>query len=115
MAKATPLKAGFGPKDLGDFKVEKFNMFEENDLELYADLRNRANDRSNGIKIELMREYSRKTTVREGSGQDQCVTTTEEIILVVHYWQKKPKREKGDTDEKVSATKEDWAGDRAIG
>jgi hypothetical protein len=115
MAKVTPRKVGFGTQDLGEFAVEKFNMFEDDDLVRLAEFRNRANDRSRGIKIELMREYSRKTTTREGSGEDQVVTTTEEIILVVHYWQKPPKKEKGESNEKVSSKKEDWVGDSAAG
>lgn len=115
MAKATPVRVGFGTKDLGKFCIEKFNLFDDDQLLLLAEFRNRANERTNGIKIELMREYSRKTTTREGSGDDQVVTTTEEIYLVVHYWQKPPKRDKGDTNEKVSTSKDDWVGDRAAG
>ena len=101
MAGATPLKAPFGKKNHGTFRVEKFSMFEEDDLERYAELRNRANDASSGIVIEMMREYSRKTTDREGQGNDQRVTTTEEIILVVQYWEKTPRRKKGDNDAEI--------------
>ena len=114
-AKATALKAGFGPRNLGDFHIEKFSMFEDDDLERYADLRNRANDASKGIKIEMMREYSRKTTHREGQGNDQNVTTTEEIILVVHYWEKTPKRIKGDSDDEVKEASKEWSGERSLG
>lgn len=105
MAKVTALKAGLPGKNFGEFKVERFSMFEDDDLSKYADLRNRAADESLGIKIELMREYSRKTTTIEGSGEAQIVRTTEEIIMVVHYWQKKIAREKGDTDEDLQQEK----------
>jgi len=115
MASATPIRASFGNSDHGVFHAEKFSMFEDEDLERYADLRNRANDASNGIKIEMMREYSRKTTTREGSGQDQVVTTSEEIVLVVHYWAKEPQRTKGDSDEELQEAKKDWSGERSAG
>ena len=105
MAKVTPLRAGNSGKDFGEFKIEKFSMFDTEELEQYAELRNRASDQSNGIKIELMREYSRKTTTVEGSGESQVVTTTEEIILVVHYWEKPAARKKGDTDEDLEQEK----------
>lgn len=102
-AKATPVRTGFGPKDLGEFTVERFNMFDGDGAEKYAELRNKANDLSSGIKIEMVREYSRKTVVREGQGEDQVTTTKDEIWLVVHYWVKKPKRNKGDSDEEPTA------------
>jgi hypothetical protein len=115
MAKVTAVKAGFGPRNHGTFRIEKFSMFEEDDLERYAELRNRANDASQGVKIEMMREYSRKTTTREGAGNDQVVTTTEEVILVVHYWEKTPERTKGDSDEEVTEAKQDWSSERSLG
>jgi hypothetical protein len=115
MAKVTPLKAGFGPRNLGTFKIEKFSMFEEDELEKYADLRNRANDASQGVKIEMMREYERKVTTREGAGNDLVVTTTEEIILVVHYWEKTPKRNKGDSNDELQEAKKDWSDERTVG
>lgn len=114
-AKATPMKAGFGPTNFGTFRAEKFSMFEEDELEQYADLRNRASDASQGIKIEMMREYSRKTSTREGAGVDQVVTTTEEIILVVHYWEKPPKRKKGDSTDEITEAKKDWSTERKAG
>jgi hypothetical protein len=112
MAKVTQVKASFGNRNLGTFHAEKFSMFEEVDLERYAELRNRANDASNGIKIEMMREYSRKTTVREGQGEDQIVTTSEEVILVVQYWENKPERKEGDSDEELTEAKRDWSTER---
>ena len=112
MAKVTQVKAPFGSRNLGTFHAEKFSMFEDDDLERYAALRNRANDAANGIKIEMMREYSRKTTVREGQGEDQIVTTSEEIILVVQYWENKPKRKQGDSDEELTEAKKDWSAER---
>lgn len=105
MAKVTPLRAGISGKDFGEFKVEKFSMFDDAELAEYAALRNRAADQANGIKIELMREYTRKTTTIEGSGESQVVTTTEEIILVVHYWEKPAARKKGETDEDLEQEK----------
>jgi len=112
-AKATPLRAAFGPQNHGQFRVQKFSMFEEDDLERYAEFRNRANQAANGIKMELMREYSRKTTVVEGSGEEQVRTTSEEIVLVVQYWEKTPERQKGDNDEELTEAKKDWSTERS--
>lgn len=113
-AKATPMRASFGNQNLGDFHAEKFSMFEDDDLEKYSELRNRANDASNGIKIEMMREYSRKTTTVEGAGEGQVTISSEEIVLVVQYWEKAPKRLKGDNDELAEA-KKDWSTERSAG
>lgn len=114
-ATARPLKAGVGARDLGTFRAEKFSLFESDDLERYAELRNKANDASSGIKIETMREYSRKTTCREGSGNDQTVTTSEEIILLVQYWENPPKRNKGDSDEEIKEARRDWSNQSSTG
>ena len=108
---ATPLKVPFGTEDYGTFHAEKFNMFEDADLEKYSRLRNRANDASSGIKIEMMREYTRKETTREGDSS----TTTEDIILVVQYWEKTPKRKNGDNDAEVKEASRDWSKERSVG
>ena len=115
MAKVTPLKAASGPRNLGEFRIEKFSMFDEDDLEKYAELRNRANDASQGIKIEMMREYERKSTTSEGAGAEQVRTTTEEIILVVHYWEKISKKTKGDNNEEIASAKQGWSSERSLG
>lgn len=100
MAKVTELKVGTGGKLLGIFYCEEFNMFEKDGRERYADFRNRSNDNSTGIKIELMREYARKTTTTETmEGGTVVSTTTEEIILLVHYWEKPPTRTRGENSD----------------
>lgn len=108
---ATPLKASFGTKDLGTFHAKKFNMFEDDDLENFSELRNLANDASNGIKIEMMREYTRKETTHEGDSS----RTTEDIILVVHYWEKAQKRNKGDSDVEIKEASKDISSHGALG
>lgn len=114
-AKATPLRVPLGSQNLGDFHAKKFSMFEEDDLEKYAEFRNRANDASNGIKIEMMREFSRKTTSVEGSGENQTTISSEEVILVVQYWEKAPERIKGDNDDEVTEAKKEWSTERSAG
>lgn len=109
MSKATPLRASFGSGNQGVFNIKKFNMFDDEDLARYAELRNQSNETANGIKIEMMREYSRKTTVREGTGEDQSLTTSEEIVLVVHYWAKKPERILSDNKEDLVEAKREWS------
>ena len=107
--KATPLSATFGKKDLGTFHAEKFNLMEDEGLEAYAKLRNRANDASEGVTIEMMREYTRKSTTREGEGNKAIMTTTEDIFLLVNYWVKSSKRQKGETDAEIQEAKPDWS------
>jgi len=98
MAKVSAVRVGFGRADRGEFRCKHFNLFDEEQSNLYAELITQANDASSGITIEHIREYSRKTTVREGDGQEQIVTTTEEIVLVVQYWYK-PKKSGGNREQ----------------
>jgi hypothetical protein len=102
-------------KNLGEFKIERFNMFSDDDMTEYAQLRTDANDASRGINIEQIREYTRKTTTREGDGPDCVVTTVEEIFLVVHYWNKKPIESKGDSDADVKEARRDWSKEQSVG
>jgi hypothetical protein len=114
-AKVTEVKVATGNKALGEFVVERFNMFDGDDMEKYAELRTRANDASRGINIEQIREYTRKTTTREGEGPDCVVTTTEEIFLVVHYWTRKPIADKGDSDEDAKEARGLVGQERSVG
>jgi hypothetical protein len=114
-AKVTEVKVATGSKNLGEFVVEKFNMFDDDDMKKYGELRTNANDASRGINIEQVREYTRKTTTREGEGPDCVVTTTEEIFLVVHYWTKNPIANKGDSDEDAKESRGILAQERATG
>jgi hypothetical protein len=105
-AKVTELKVGTGGRPLGVFKCEEFNMFEEGGRQRYAEFRNRSNDNAAGIKIELMREYSRKTVIVETmEGGNTATTTTEEIILLVHYWEKTPTRMRGESHDDDEANR----------
>jgi len=114
-AKASEVKVATTGKNLGEFIVGRYNMFDDEDMVKYAELRTNANDASQGIYIEQIREYTRKTTVRDGGGEDAMVTTTEEVFLVVHYWIKKPKLEKGDRDDDVKEARRDWVKERSVG
>lgn len=105
MAKVSEIKVG-NPRTRGEFKVEKYNLFEEEERNAYAELRNQAEDRTNGITIETIREYSRKSVTAEGDGDSRVVTTTEEIILVVHYWAKPlAVRSKGESNDETGDAK----------
>ncbi|MBW2691043.1 MAG: hypothetical protein JRE57_00235 [Deltaproteobacteria bacterium] len=97
-AKATEVKFADSAKSMGEFRCKSFNMFEPEDMVTYGDLRTNANNASSGINIEQIREYTRKTVIREG-GPEGIVTTQEDVYLVVHYWEKPPKRTKGESDE----------------
>lgn len=111
-AKAKELKFSQGNKNFGDFKVEKFNLFEPQEMTEYADLRTRANDASKGIHIENIREYTRKVVTSEGEGTDRVSTSTEDIYILVQYWEKPPKKETGDSDNDKQEAKKDWSIER---
>lgn len=98
MAKVSEVKFGNSAASLGEFKCEKFNLFEPEEMELYGELRTRANNASSGIQIEQIREYSRKTVIKEG-GPEGIVTTQEDVYLVVHYWERQPKKTKGESND----------------
>lgn len=106
MAKVTAVSAGGGHRNKGTFHVESFNLFEEDGCTKYAELRTRAADKTNGIEIEQAREYSRKTVTIQGEGDSHSTVTTEEIILVVHYWEKPiAARPKGESHEEAGDAK----------
>lgn len=111
MAKVTAVKFDSGKRQhRGTFKVESFNMFDPEDMQKYAELRQRSENKVNGIDFELIREYSRKTTTVNGAGtEDQTIVTAEEIILVCHYWEHPVVRTKGDSDEEVQESRESLA------
>lgn len=98
MAKVSEVKFGNPAADLGDFRCDRFNLFEPDDMDRYGELRTRANNASSGIEIEQIREYSRKTVIKEG-GPDGIVTTQEDVFLVVHYWERPLKKIKGESDD----------------
>lgn len=114
-AKVSDVKVAGTSRNLGTFQIKNFNIFDVEDMVEYAELRTDANDASRGINIEQIREYTRKTTTREGEGADCVVTTTEEIFLVVHFWNKKPISNKGDSDEDVKEVRRDWSKERSVG
>jgi hypothetical protein len=111
--KATSVPFSGGNKNHGDFRIKKFNIFDTEEMEIYADLRTQANNASSGIVIEQIREYTKEFTEREGRGEDAIVTTTKDIYLVVHFWEKKPKRENGDSDDEVKEAKKSWSVERS--
>ena len=92
MGKVTELKVATPGRNQGTFKVRNFNMFKGDDLEAYAELRNKANDASSGVRIEMMREYTRKQSETAEGAEGPITRSWEDIILVVQYWEKDPKR-----------------------
>jgi hypothetical protein len=111
-AKATELKFAGGKKNHGEFKIDKFNIFEPEEMMEYASLRTKANDASKGIMIENIREYSRKVVTSEGDGADRTMISTEDVYLLVQYWEKVPKKESGDSENEKQEAKKDWSIER---
>lgn len=112
MATVSELKTGTGGQDFGSFRVETFNLFDREDAENYAHLRTRANDASSGVQIENIQQFSRKNSTSQGEGEDRVVITTEELFIVVQYWEKTPTRDKGDTEDEVVEARLEWSKER---
>jgi len=112
MATVSELKTGSGGKDWGAFRVQTFNLFDSDAADEYATLRTRANDASSGVRIENIQQFSRKMSTSQGDGEDRVVTTVEEIFIVVQYWEKKPKRDKGDTVDDLTKERRVWSRER---
>lgn len=108
MARVSEVRWSPGKKDWGDFRVQRFNLFSDEGTEAYAELRTRASDSSNGIVIESIKEYSRKTVLRsrDEDTKEGTTTTVEEIFMVVHYWEKTPTRTRGTSNDDIEATRE---------
>jgi len=113
MSKVTPLMAPGGKRDLGKFHVKNFNLFEADELEAYEEIRTQANDRSSGITIEHIQQFTRKTTTVEGDGDNQIRTTTEDLYMMLQWWEK-PVKPATESVEKSEAPRE-WSQEREVG
>jgi hypothetical protein len=95
---ATPLRLSPSRVDLGKFNAKAFSIMNADELMEYQELRTKANDTSLGIKIERMQQLSRKTVVVSGDGPDRTTTTSEEVLIFVEWWEKKPVPAQGGND-----------------
>lgn len=102
MATVREVKFTEGKKDRGTFHAKTYNVFDQEQADDYAELRTRANDASSGISIERIEQFVRKTTVVEGDGAERSVTTTEDMYIMVQYWEKELTREEGDSDADIT-------------
>lgn len=114
MAKVSDVRVAGGTAELGTFKVRMFNLFDDDDIVEYEQLRTRNNDRSTGVKIENIQQVSRKTVIASGAGEDMTTTTTEDIHMLVQWWEKNIVRDKGDSDEELDARRV-WAHEKTAG
>lgn len=111
MATVTSVTAGNARANLGTFKVGVFNLLIEDDRAKYEELRTKGNSKVDGVKLEKIREFTKKTEVIEGSGLDRMVTKTEDLFVLVEYWQKETKtKENGDGKEDVESAQAALAG-----
>jgi len=107
-AKATLLRVPGAGKNLGDFKCRHYNLFDEDELAAYAELRQQDSDPSSGIKIAHMREFIRKVRDEEYDGDSKTVHEEEFPHVYVEWWEKKPKLKKGDNYEEQKSAKAGW-------
>ena len=93
MASVKEVKLNNPLTPLGDHHTKLFNMFREKDIAAYSLVRTRG---SRGeIDIERIHQLSKKVVVKEGEGEDLVVTTTDEMYMMVEWWEKDPSREDG--------------------
>lgn len=96
-AKVTQMRVP-GPKGhKGVFKCKHFNMFDEEDLAAYTQLRQKDNDPSSGLVIDVMREFIRKIRDEEYEGEMKTVHEEEIPHVYIEWWEKPPSRTKGDS------------------
>lgn len=115
MAKISEVKVGPSGRDHGSFRVQTFNLFDQDDADNYAELRTRAQNASSGVQIDNIQQFSRKNSTSQGEGEDRVVITTEELYIVVQYWEKDLTRDKGDTDNDINNARKEWSMEREVG
>jgi len=107
-AKVSSLRVGTPTKSQGEFNCKYFNMFEPEDLSRYRELRQQDNDPSHGVQIELIRDFIKKTREEEYHGEEKHVSEEEIPYVYIEWWDKTPKRKKGDNDAETQAASAGW-------
>jgi len=112
MAKVSEVKVTGGTSDLGVFHAKLFNVFNPDELGEYEDLRGKARDASSGVKIDHIKELTRKRVVVDREGDNERTETTEDLYIMVQWWEKRVERDKGDSNAEINRTTRDWSLER---
>ena len=113
MAKVTEVKVTGGTSNLGTFRTKLFNVFHEDQLAEYELLRGKAMDASSGVKIDHIQQLARKTTIVDREGDHERTETTEDLFLMVQWWEKRVERDKGDSNAELNRATKDWSIERS--
>lgn len=108
MAVVTPVKFGTPGHFRGTFHSKCFNLFKDDDVVEYNELRTRAANKSSGVEIESIQQFEKKTTITEADGPDRIVTVTDDLYLLVQWWEKEVQKDRGDTNEDGKAARKGW-------
>jgi hypothetical protein len=88
VSKVSDVRVAGRGRSLGTFHIQMFNLFVEAERAAYAELRTKDNDRTSGITIEHVREFTRVVTETASGGEGQTTTRREDLYVLVSYWEK---------------------------
>lgn len=91
-----------GRPNLGSFKAKMFNMFNDDHVVEYEDLRTKAQNPASGIAIDNIKEYVKKTSTSETEGDSTIKSVVEELYMFVQWWEKQVEPKRGDTNAEVA-------------
>jgi len=90
VSKVSEVKVPTTGRYLGKFRVGRFNVFDDEELRAYEELRSKGNDRATGITIEHVQQFTRMVTETETVGESEVTTRREDLYVLVQYWEKAP-------------------------
>jgi hypothetical protein len=90
VSKVSEVKVPTTGRYLGNFRVGRFNMFDDGELRAYEELRTKGNDRASGVTIEHVQQFTRMVTETETVGEGAVTTRREDLYVLVQYWEKAP-------------------------
>jgi hypothetical protein len=99
LSKVSEVKVPSTGRYLGKFRVGRFNLFDEDEVRAYEELRTRGNDRSSGVTIEHVQQFTRMVTETESTGDGQVTSRREDLYVLVQYWERPLAKEGGSESE----------------
>jgi hypothetical protein len=85
MSKISEVKVAPTGKNPGSFKLGRFNLFNDEHVRVYEELRTKGADRSSGITLGPIREFTRAVTTTDADGQ---TTRSEDLYVLMEYYEK---------------------------
>lgn len=86
MSKVSEVKVPSTGRYLGEFRIGRYNLFDDEEVRAYEELRTKGNDRSSGITIEHVQQVTRVVTETEATEAGEVTSRREDLYLVVQYW-----------------------------